>query len=308
MSPALQGTISNPVSFKGKGLHTGKRVEITIHPADVNTGIVFRRIDKRGTSPAGKPTEILADWRNTKQLPLCTCLVDKQNHIRDVQVRTIEHLMAAFYACKIDNALVEVKGQELPILDGSAQKYMKKINEAGVQQQDVARRVFKVTQTFEVKEKDNCFLKIEPADSLSIDVTISLLKIGRLNWQGEMTPELFSEQISPARTFGRLKNGLLAQLTRFRKDPICLGANTSSAVVVVRGDKVLNKGGLRMPDEYVRHRLLDLVGDLMLSGGHIQGKITAISPAHRMTHELLRQIFTEQAFTEVNATNNEVKK
>jgi UDP-3-O-acyl-N-acetylglucosamine deacetylase len=83
---------------------------------------------------------------------------------------------------------------------------------------------------------------------------------------------------------------MLAQLTRFSNAPICLGANTKSALVVVRGDKVLNKGGLRMPDEYVRHRILDLVGDLMLSGGHVQGKITAVSPAHRLTHELLKKI------------------
>jgi len=307
MSPALQGTISTPVSFKGKGLHTGKRAQITIYPADANMGIVFRRIDKSGRNTnefadnvADSGTEILAHWKNTKKLPLCTCIASAEN---DLHVRTIEHLMAAFYACGIDNALIDVNGTELPILDGSAQQYVKKINEAGVKQQDVARRIFKVTKTFEIRENDNCFLKIEPADSLSIDVTIALLKIGRLNWSGEMTPALFSEQISSARTFGRLKNGLLAQLTRFRKDPICLGANTKSAVVVVRGDKVLNKGGLRMPDEYVRHRLLDLVGDLMLSGGHIQGKITAFSPAHRMTHELLRQIFTEQAFIEISGSD-----
>lgn len=307
MKSVLQGTISKPISFKGKGLHTGKRAQITIHPADANSGIVFRRIDKAGRNANGSAdngTEILAHWENTKRLPLCTCIASTKN---DIHVRTIEHLMAAFYACGIDNALIDVNGTELPILDGSAQKYVKKINEIGVKQQTISRRVFKVTKAFEIKENDHCFLKIEPADSLSIDVTISLLKIGRLNWKGEMSPELFSEQISSARTFGRLKNGLLAQLTRFRKDPICLGANTKSAVVVVRGDKVLNKGGLRMPDEYVRHRLLDLVGDLMLSGGHIQGKITAFSPAHRMTHALLRQIFTEQAFTEINSTNNEAK-
>lgn len=306
MQSARQGSISAPVSFKGKGLHTGKRVQITIHPADANTGIVFRRIDKAGRNAndsadniAGSGTKILAHWENTKQLPLCTCIASAE---KDLHVRTIEHLMAAFYACGVDNALVDVNGTELPILDGSAQQYVKKINQAGVTQQDVARRVFRVTKTFEIKENDCSFLKIEPDDRLSIDVTIALLKIGRLNWSGEMTPEIFSKHISSARTFGRLKNGLLAQLTRFRKDPICLGANTKSAVVVVRGDKVLNKGGLRMPDEYVRHRLLDLVGDLMLSGGHIQGKITAFSPAHRMTHALLKQIFTEQAYIEVNTS------
>ncbi len=278
---ALQGTIKIPVSFKGRGLHTGKRSQITVNPADENSGIIFKRIDKKG-----QRTEILAHWKNTKKLPLCTCIASSEN---GVHIRTIEHLMAAFYACGIDNALVEVNGSELPIMDGSALEFVTEINKAGVEDQKSPRKIIQVTKTLEVRE-DKKYIKIEPADGLFVDVTISLQKIGRLNWSGEITPEIFLEQISAARTFGRLKNGLLAQLTRFSKDPICLGANTSSAVVVVRGDKVLNKGGLRMSDEYVRHRLLDLVGDLMLSGGYIHGKITALSPAHRLTHELLSKL------------------
>jgi len=279
----LQGTIKSPVSFKGRGLHTGKRSHITIHSADENTGIVFKRIDKAGRDNNGNATEILAHWKNTKKLPLCTCIASSENGIH---VRTIEHLMAALYACRIDNALVEIHGSELPIMDGSALSFVTEINKSGVETQKSPRKIIPVTKVLEVHE-DNKHIKIEPADGLFVDVTISLQKIGRLNWSGEITPEIFLEQISAARTFGRLKNGMLAQLTRFSKDPICLGANTNSAVVVVRGDKVLNKGGLRMPDEYVRHRLLDLVGDLMLSGGYVQGKITALSPAHRLTHELL---------------------
>jgi len=295
---ANQGCIRQAVSFKGKGLHTGRRVKITIYPAPENSGIRFRRIDKRGTNPQKQPTTILAHWKNTKKLPLCTCLVDTENTVRDIQVRTIEHLMAAFYACGIDNALVEINRQELPIMDGSARPFIHKIMSVGVTRQSQPRKVFAVTKMLEVEE-DNRFIKIEPADTLSMDVTIILAKLGRFNWQGEVTPSLFAENISAARTFGRLKNGLLAQLTRFSKDPVCLGANTKSAVVVVRGNKVLNRGGLRMPDEYVRHRMLDLVGDLMLSGGHIQGKITAQSPAHRLTHELLAKVFEQQACQEL---------
>ena len=285
----LQGTISHSISFKGKGLHTGKHAQITIHPADEDTGIIFRRIDKKG-----RGIEILAHWKNTKKLPLCTCITSPD---QSIHVRTIEHLMAAFYATGIDNAIIEVKGTEIPILDGSSKIFIEQINANGVTQQKSSRRIFQVTKTFEVRDK-HAFLKIEPADTLTTDVKITLATIGNMSWKGDITPKLFSEKIGSARTFGRLKNGLLAQMTRFSKDPICLGANTNSAIVITRGNQVLNKGGLRMPDEYVRHRLLDLVGDLMLSGGHIQGKITAHSPAHRMTHELLRQIFTEKAFTE----------
>jgi len=283
-----QGTLKSSVSFKGRGLHTGKRSQMTVYPSDGNTGIVFRRIDK-----LGKNTDVTAHWENTKQLPLCTCIASTENNI---QIRTIEHLMAAFYACRIDNALIEIHGSELPILDGSAIGFVKAFNEAGVIAQEYLRNIFCVNEKIEVRD-GKAFIIIEPADSFLVDVTIILKKIGSLNWTGEMTPEVFSDEFISARTFGRLKNGLLAQLTRFSKDPICLGANTSSAVVVVKGDQVLNKGGLRMSDEYVRHRLLDLVGDLMLSGGHIQGKITAFSPAHRMTHEMLYKIFMNNAFT-----------
>lgn len=289
-----QGTLNGPVSFKGRGLHTGKRSMITVYPAAENSGIVFRRTDRAGRNHRGEKTEIRAHWKHTKQLPLCTCIASGE----DIHVRTIEHLMAAFYACGVDNALIEVKGAELPILDGSARPYVKKINHAGVSQQSAQRIIYRINRALEVRE-DNRFIRIEPAETLNINISIALRFIGRLAWQGDVTPELFSRDFSPARTFGRLKNGLLAQLTRFSRDPVCLGANTSSAVVVVKGDKVLNRGGLRMQDEYVRHRMLDLIGDLMLSGGHIQGKITAHSPAHRMTHALLEKIFEEEAYTRI---------
>ncbi len=282
-----QGTLSNSLSFTGPGLHTAKKHTITLLPAPENSGILFRHIGMY------RATDIHASWKNTKPLPLCTCIVSASG----VHVRTIEHLMAAFYACGIDNVIVEVEGDEIPVLDGSAQLFIEGIDKAGVVKQDHPRSIFRINRTTEVRE-DNRFIRIEPWDdlpnaqsnSLSIDITISLAKIGRLNWRGEITPELFKQEMAAARTFGRLKNGLLAQLTRFQKDPICLGANTKSAVVIV-GDKAINKGGLRMPDEYIRHRVLDLVGDLMLSGGHISGKITAFSTAHRLNHELLRSIF-----------------
>ena len=280
MNNHLQGTLLNSIRFSGPGLHTAGRHNITLLPAKANSGIVFQRTDKKGRN-----TKILADWKSTRQLPLCTCIVADNG----VQVRTIEHLMSAFYACGIDNVLIEVDGSEIPVLDGSAQPFIDKIDQVGVLVQDQPRQIFNVTETAEIKEGKR-FIRIEPADALYLDITISLAKIGRLNWNGKVTPELFKREMAAARTFGRLKNGLLAQLTRFNKDPICLGANTKSAVVIV-GDKAINRGGLRMSDEYIRHRVLDLVGDLMLSGGHVHGKITTSSTAHRLNHALLRQIF-----------------
>ncbi len=284
----LQGTIANTLSFSGPGLHTAKHHQITLLPATENTGIIFRKLDKKRGY-----TDIPASWKHTKPLPLCTCITADNG----LYIRTIEHLMAALYACGIDNLIIEVSGTEIPILDGSAKPFIDAIDHIGVTKQTQPRSIITVNRTYSFGEA-NRFIQIEPlsdapsSSSLYIDITISLTKIGRLNWSGEVTPELFKAEMAAARTFGRLKNGLLAQLTRFQKDPICLGANTKSAVVIV-GDRAINKEGLRMPDEYIRHRVLDLVGDLMLSGSHVHGKITASSTAHRLNHGLLRAMLDQ---------------
>lgn len=281
----FQRTVRSPVRFQGLGLHTAGHHEICIKPASVNFGVIFRKFAEDGSFE-----DIHASWKNTKDLPLCTCISNDQvSH-----VRTIEHLMAALYACEIDNALIEVQGSEVPILDGSALPFVEAILQVGVEEQSAPRRVHVIEKTFNVTEA-NRFIKIEPGDDegLYLDLKISLAKIGTLRWAGIMSPQIFRDEMAGARTFGRLRNGFLAKLTRFKKDPICLGANTRSALVIV-GDKVINRGGLRMPDEYVRHRVLDLMGDLMLAGCHFQGKITAESTAHRLNHQLLQQIFSEQ--------------
>ncbi len=287
MTKYSQATIAAPLIFKGAGLHTAKRHKITLLPAPVNSGITFRVVKKKGLG-----IEIPALWQNTKNLPLCTCLVADTGE----QVRTVEHLMAAFYACGISNIIVELEGKEIPIMDGSAKPFIEGIDETGLTQQNEAQRVFQITSQAEYVEGKR-FVRIEPADSLYLDIAISLANFGRLHWSGEVTPETFKQEIASARTFGRLKNGLLAQLTRFQKDPVCLGANTKTAVVIVK-DKAINKGGLRMENELIFHRALDMVGDLMLSGGIIQGKITANSPAHRLNHGLLKTIFEQENFIE----------
>lgn len=288
MNNNLQGTISQTITISGSGLHTAGNHTITLFPASENSGIIFHQVKKeRGKKNNTSITTIPANWRYTKKLPLCTC-ISRENS----QVRTIEHLMAAFYACGIDNLIIQIQGNEVPIMDGSSLPFIKKIEAAGIKKQTSTRPIFRIKQAIHFSEGDRS-IYIEPADALYLNISITLAKIGRLSWCGKMTPELFKQEMSAARTFGRLKNGLLAQLTRFNKDPICLGANTKSAVVII-GDKAVNKGGLRMPDEYIRHRVLDLVGDLMLSGGHIYGKITATSTAHRLNHGLLRAIFSEE--------------
>jgi UDP-3-O-[3-hydroxymyristoyl] N-acetylglucosamine deacetylase len=283
-----QATISSPLNFHGPGLHTAKKNTITLLPAPVDHGIVFRRIDKKAVG-----TEITANWQSTKTMPLCTCIVANNGH----HVRTIEHLMAAFYACGIDNIIVEVDGDEIPVLDGSAKPFIKEITQQKIIKQQKPRSIFSVTEKVEFTEGQRS-ISIEPADALYLDITITLVKFGCLYWSGKITPEIFKDEMANARTFGRLRNGLLAKLTRFQKDPICLGANTNTAVVLV-GNKAINKGGFRMTDELILHRALDLVGDLMLSGGHIHGKITAKSPAHRLNQGLLQNIFESGKYKEI---------
>lgn len=278
-----QQTITQKIYLEGKGLHTGRHAKLCIHPASDNTGIRFRRID-----PKGKNTEIPALWTETKELPLCTCIVGKNG----IQVRTIEHLMAAFYACQIDNALVEIQGEELPIFDGSSHVFVEALDAAGVTPQESTRRVIRILKTIEIQENERR-IKIEPADSFSIDLSISLAKFGPFNWSGPVDPATFKQEITSARTFGRLKNGLFAKIaTCFWKDPVCLGADRGSALVLV-GNKVLNKGGLRMPDEFIRHRVLDAVADMTLAGAPLKGKITGSSTAHRLNHDLLRTLFSD---------------
>jgi UDP-3-O-[3-hydroxymyristoyl] N-acetylglucosamine deacetylase len=151
--------------------------------------------------------------------------------------------MATFYETGIDNIIVEVDCNEIPVMDGSAISFINVfLKKTGVSMQENDRRIFRISKATEYSEGKRLII-IELADALHLDVSISLTKIGRLNWSGEITPELFKQEIAAARTFGGLKNGLLAQLTRFQKDPICLGASTKTAVVIV-GDKAINKGGL----------------------------------------------------------------
>jgi UDP-3-O-[3-hydroxymyristoyl] N-acetylglucosamine deacetylase len=283
MNYQQQHTIVEPISFAGIGLHTGKRTQVTIHPAAAAHGIVFQHAAKSGVS-----TDIAATWQHTTSMPLCTCLT-----ANGVYIRTVEHLLAACYACGVDNALIEIHGNEIPLLDGSSYPIVTAIEQVGTQTQAQAKKRIRVLKTVRVAEKER-YLQIEPADDFSVDIGIHLAKWGELRWQGVLTPSIFKEQMIAARTFGRLHNGLLAKLfSVFSKTPVCLGANLHNCLVLL-GSNVLNKGGLRMPDEFIRHRVLDLMGDLMLAQAPLLGKITGFSTAHRLNQQLLAQLLSDK--------------
>lgn len=278
-----QGTVTRPLDQAGPGLHSGGQQRVIIRPAEAGTGILFRHIDRRG-----RITDIPGLWNHVRDMPLCTCLAAENG----VRVRTIEHLMAAFYGCGVDNAIVEVCGKEVPILDGSARPWIESIQSAGVRSQGQPRRRIALRKTVQVAD-DHRFIKMEPSQRLRLRLRTSTKGFGKMLWRSPMKRDVFVKDIAAARTFGRLGQGLAARLlTKVAPHPLCQGASMKTAIVISRG-RVLNPEGLRYPDEFVRHRVLDLMGDLMLAGAELVGTITARSPVHRLNRRLLEAIFAD---------------
>jgi UDP-3-O-[3-hydroxymyristoyl] N-acetylglucosamine deacetylase len=285
-----QGTLACPVFFEGRGLHTGRRCRVAVRPAPADHGLIFQHIDRHD-----RTTAFPARWQNVRDLPLCTCLSDGAS----CQIRTVEHLLAACYASGIDNATIEVRGNEIPVLDGSAKPFLDAFASAGTTNQPAPRRVFRITRPLDVKDGPR-WIKIEPNEGLSVELQTYVAPFGRLPWwKSAITRSGFARDIAPARTFGSLRDGLLAKaFTWLLPNPICLGATHRNAVVIFRG-RVVTPGGLRYPDEFARHRTLDLIGDLMLGGGDFHAKFTCFSPTHRLTRKALEVIFGDQRNFEV---------
>jgi UDP-3-O-[3-hydroxymyristoyl] N-acetylglucosamine deacetylase len=290
----MQGTVDHEVRFAGRGLHTGRDSKIAVKPAPPDHGVVFQHINARG-----EPAPIKADWRSIRDLPLCTCLTDGTRR----QVRTVEHLLAAFYGCGIDNALVEVCGSEIPLLDGSSKPFVDALAGAVANQQQ-ERKVIVISETIEVHDGPR-WIKIEPHHTLSLSIQTYVEPFGRLPWWNcDVDRATFRKEIAPARTFGSLRAAFLAKLfTWFLPNPLCLGANRNNAVAIFRG-RVVTPGGLRFPDEFSRHRALDLIGDLMLAGADLRAKLTCFSPTHRLTRRALEAIFDNTMSRPATATAN----
>jgi UDP-3-O-[3-hydroxymyristoyl] N-acetylglucosamine deacetylase len=288
-----QGTVARSVFSEGPGLHTGKSHRVTINAADAGHGIVFRQINHKGSV-----TDIPAHWKYSKELPLCTCLAKGSK----AQVRTVEHLLAACYACGVDNALIEVHGREIPILDGSAGPWIDLIRDAGVKRLDAPRRTIKVTKEVLVEEGRRQ-IRFSPSLRLGIRLRTSVRGMGTFHWKGPMNRKIFTEQISRARSFGSMRHGLLAKIfTRFHRDPLCQGANLKTVVAVTR-KRVVNPEGLRSPNEFARHRVLDLMGDFMLGGTDIVALVTARSPVHSLNRAAIAALMQDPtAWEEVPAS------
>ena len=285
----MQRTLKQSVTFEGVGLHSAKPAHLTVRPAQAGHGIKFCRTDI-----AIGDAIVLARWDAVEQGPLCTRIVNASG----VDVSTIEHVMAALAGCGVYNALIELDGPEVPILDGSAAPFVKRFLEAGLAQLEEPVWAIRILRDVEVR-RGEAWARLSPADEMQIDFSIDFEDevIGRQHKALNMANGSFVRELCDSRTFCRQSD-----VDAMHEQGLALGGTLENAVVV-EGDKVLSPGGLRHADEAVRHKMLDALGDLTLAGAPILGVYTGSRAGHAMTNALLRKLFeTEGAFCFVRCT------
>lgn len=280
--PRLQSTLGRPFTVTGRGLHTNGRVRVTVSPAPPGCGVVFMRTDRDTQAPA--------DWRRRVSQPLCTALRCEDGVSL---VRTVEHLLSALSALEVDNARVELDAEELPIFDGSASAWCEAVAAAGrVEQPDAPRTYLRVLAPVEVVDGGRR-LAVSPAERLEVDGALRLSHFPPMRWAGAVTPQSYVRELAPARSFGRVKWALPAKLwSHVTGRPLLRGA-TPRTVAAVVGGRVI--GGMRFPDEFVRHRLLDLVGDLALLGAPVLGRLAGRDIGHELNHALAAKLMATPA-------------
>lgn len=271
-----QSTLRAPAVCAGISLHGGRQTRLVMTPAAPNTGLVFRRsdiTDRYNLIPV--QPESVTGVRN------CTTISNAAN----VTVSTIEHLLAALCAAGVDNLLIDLDGPELPALDGSAEPFLKLIEQIGLHRQAAPRRYIRVLKTVEISAGD-ATAKIEPCDRFELDVTIDFDDAAIGHQRLKIAPDVraFRDRLASARTFARKH-----EVAALQEAGLSKGGSFDNAILV-DGDAVLNPGGLRFDDEFVRHKALDLMGDMYL-GGPILGRVTTIKSGHGLNHDLLTKIF-----------------
>lgn len=274
----MQNTVKSAVTFKGFGLHTGKPVRMTVRPAPVDHGIAFRRTDLTFGDAL-----IAARWDTVVPSKLCTLVANDDG----ASVSTIEHIMAALAGLAINNALIDIDGPEVPILDGSAAPFVAALLAKGVQAQNAPSRAIRVLQAVEVREGE-AVARLEPAEMLEIDFSIDFTDaaIGKQARRLNMSNGAFVRELSDSRTFCRK-----ADVDEMRARGLALGGTMDNAVVF-DGDQVLTPGGLRHADEPVRHKMLDALGDLSLAGAPLLARYTGKRAGHALTNRLLHKLFS----------------
>lgn len=274
-----QKTLKRPIPCRGVGLHSGQPISMRLCPAPTDHGIAFLRTDVTDAEP-----RIAARYDNVVDTRLCTVIANEDG----VRVGTIEHLMAAFAGCEVDNALVEIDGPEVAIMDGSSEPFVFLIDCAGIVEQDAPRRAIEIRKPVTV-DLDGKRVSLTPADGYLIDFEIEFdsAAIGRASLGVEMVNGTFRHEIAQARTFG-----FLHEVETLQAAGLARGGSLENAVVV-DGDRILNEEGLRCPDEFVRHKVLDCVGDLYLAGAPLIGHVDAVKAGHHINNAVLRALFAD---------------
>ncbi|SFD54371.1 UDP-3-O-acyl-N-acetylglucosamine deacetylase [Roseivivax sediminis] len=277
----MQTTVRAPIAFAGVGLHSGRNARLTIRPAGAEHGIWFKRTDIRLGD-----TMVPAIWDAVDRSPLCTRI----RNAAGVEVQTIEHVMAALAGCGVHNALVEIDGPEVPILDGSAAPFVRGILSRGLRSLNAPVRALEVLEPVTV-QTDNGWARLSPGQGLTMDFHISFADaaIGTQEKALNLSNGTFVRELSDSRTFCRR-----ADVDAMRAQGLALGGTYDNAVVV-EGDEVLSPGGLRHADEAVRHKMLDALGDLALAGRPIIGHYEGYKAGHAMTNLLLHALFRNPA-------------
>jgi UDP-3-O-[3-hydroxymyristoyl] N-acetylglucosamine deacetylase len=280
-----QRTLKSLVRAKGVGLHTGQQVNITLRPAQPDTGIVFRRVDL--TSPVDIPAraDLVGETR------LSSCLVHQ-----GAKVYTVEHLMSALAGLGVDNAYVDLDGPEVPIMDGSAAPFVLLVQQAGLEEQLAPKRFLRVKRMVEVQDGDK-WARLEPYEGLrlqfSIDFKHPVIDRTRQSVSVDFANTSYLKEIARARTFG-----FMHEVERLREDGLALGGGLDNALVLDEF-RLLNADGLRFADEFIRHKLLDAIGDLYLLGRPLLGAFTAHKSGHALNNRLLRELVSDTAAWEM---------
>ncbi len=286
-----QRTLKNIIKATGVGLHTGEKVYLSLRPAAPNTGIVFRRVD------LPEPVDIPATPQNVGETTLSTTL------IRDgIKVSTVEHLLSALAGLGIDNVYIDVSAAEVPIMDGSAGPFVFLIQSAGVEEQNAAKRFIRIKKPIKVQDGDK-WAMFEPYEGFKVSFTIDFdhpaFSEDSQTATIDFSSTSFVKEVSRARTFGFMRD-----IEALRKRKLALGGSMDNAIVV-DNYRVLNEDGLRYSDEFVKHKILDAIGDLYLLGHSLIGSFTGFKSGHGLNNQLLRQLLSQPDAWEAVTFENE---
>ncbi len=280
---ALQHTLRHAISCTGTGLHTGQSIRMSLHPAPAGHGIVFQRTDLPNAAP------IAAHYDNVVETRLSTVLGEAQRP--ENRVATVEHLMAALNGCGIDNVLVLIDGPETPVFDGSAADFVFLLDCAGRKAQDAPRRFIEVCKPIRICHNDS-WAELHPTAGhhlhLSLSIDFPAKAIGQQSYSAELTPWSFRHELANSRTFT-----LKAEIEALHRAGLARGGSLDNAIVV-DDDHILNPSGLRKPDEFIRHKVMDAVGDLYLAGGVLLGEFRGHRSGHALNNQVLRALFADQ--------------